>query len=162
MHFPVLNQRKETLDSNIQEAGCSSLSVSGKRSTYRKHGLGRSITGLDMIPRANHNSKLFQDIKSVFSPVHFLSCRLLSKLLTVWVRDHWLHFPDLSVTLREAPSEETLDATELEMECREQHYGYRAPVWAVKKNPQPSFCTLKTPTNQASRNLQAMLLLRQP
>lgn len=52
-----------------------------------------------MALRASYSSKLFQDIKSVFSPVPFPFCRLLSKLLTVWVRGHWLHFPDLSATL---------------------------------------------------------------
>lgn len=73
-------------------------------------------------------------MKSMFSPVHFLSCRLPFKLLTVWVRDYRLNLPALSVTLRGAPGEETLDAAELEVECREWRYVYGAPVWAVKKN----------------------------
>lgn len=96
----------------------------------------------------------------MFSPVHFLSCRLPFKLLTVWVRDYRLNLPALSVTLRGAPGEETLDAAELEVECREWRYVYGAPVWAVKKKQPTTFFTLKTLTNQTSESLEVIFLLR--
>jgi len=72
--------------------------------------------GLDTTLTANHNPKILRNIKSMFLPIHFLLCRLPSKLLTVRVRDCRLNLPDLSVTLRGAPSEETLNAAELEVE----------------------------------------------
>lgn len=95
------------------------MSVSEKHSTCRQRGLGWSTTGLDMMLTANHNLKIFKDIKCMVFSFHFLSYRLLSKLLTVWVRDYWLNLPALSVARRKAPTEETLDAAELEVERRE-------------------------------------------
>lgn len=55
----------------------------------------------------------------VFSSSFSTLQAFLQVINSVGERPFWADFPDLSVTLRGAPSEETLDAAELEMECRE-------------------------------------------